>query len=192
MRRKDGNLLMAAMLVTFWAISIPSTCQATNWHCHYTNCLYVFVQDAVDARTVVSARVEYGLLKRKERFGSFTNTVPHKRHVVRLPKTAGGFGDYIHFAAEQHRLWVPFDVGVYVKKIVKFKDGARMAMPRKVYYFHEKQNGMVSCGAPDLSDKIPDRQEAAGRMLGDAVERHKARECRTNDVLFVSKWGYAS
>ena len=112
-RRKKFLILF----VTLSIATVTGICEGTNWHCYYTNCLYVFVPEVMNSETVTSAKVEVSILKRKERFGTFTNTVPHKTKSIKLENAENGFCAYLYFGAEQHRLWEQFEVGICEKKL---------------------------------------------------------------------------
>ncbi len=180
---------LTVLFVTLSIALVTGICEGTNWHCYYTNCLYVFVPEVLNSETVTSAKIEYTILKRKERFGAYTNSLPHKKYVDELSNTQKGFSGYFYTGAEQHRLWEPFEVGVSVKKIITFKGGTKI-LPEKIYYFSGKN--IKSCGPADMSKNNSDRKRAAGQMLNQEVKQHQAKDIGTNDVLFVSKWGYVS
>lgn len=165
---------------------------ATNWHCYYTNCLYLFVPQVYDGWTVTAARAELSIVRRAERFGALTNVTAGAVVAVRLQAAPGGFAAYHIFGAQQHRLWEPMELGVRVVKTITFADGTQRTLGAREYYWAGRDAAVIRCGRDDHSDRVEDREAAAARALDDCVRRHQAQTNRANDVLFVARWGYAS
>jgi hypothetical protein len=182
------------VLVTAFFSAPP--CAATNWHCFYTNCLYAFVPDCLDGRTVTAVRVEYGLLQRATQFGPLTNTRVHTRLSAELPRTERGFAAYLFLGGEQHRLWdwVPFDVAAYMTTSIEYTEGAGTTLPTRVFPFTTGRDvdGVINCAPRHGAARIEARRAEATRALDAALERHGASPARTNNVLFLSFWGYVS
>ena len=184
---RNRRVCVAAGFVTFL---LACTCNATNWHTYYTNCLYVYVPAALNSQTVFSVRVEYGIVTRADQFGPPTNTVLRNQHVLRLERNERGFTGYIVMSAERHRLAGPYDLGVSLTKIIRFEDGTRKISAPQVRSFDGAD--AVRCGGEWPQERLPERAAAAGQALHDAIRRHMAGERKTNDTLFIAYWGYAS
>lgn len=166
--------------------------QATNWHCYYTNCLYLYVPAIYEGQTVTAARAEVTVLRRAERFGALTNVTGSWTAEVKLEAVKGGFAVYYVFSAQQHRLWEPVELGIRVTKWVQYGDGREQRMSEKNYYWDGQGGRVVRCGDDDYSDRVEEREAAAGRALEECVRRHRAETNHTEDVLFVARWGYVS
>jgi hypothetical protein len=160
-----------------------------EWEMHYQTCAYVFVPSRVDGNAVDYARVEYGALARRGQQGLIENAHAHSQHLELLGDVHGGYGGYVAVPAEQHSASNEFDVGVYARKIIVFKDGTRTAMPQRVYYFARPEAGMVVCGELEAELDGDEARSAAATALAEVVQEHQELAARTDDVLFVARWG---
>lgn len=168
-----------------------SSAYATNWHCYYTNCLYTTAPLVYNSMTVSAVEVEFSILKKAERFGSFTNTTPTKTRSFTLKRSTHCFYAYHTFGAEMHRLWEPCETGITYTKTLSFSHtNSTVTLPAETYFFNS--SAVQSCGPADTSDKIDDRKRAATQMLNQSIHKHKESSDKTNDILFISKWGYVS
>lgn len=165
---------------------------ATNWHCYYTNCLYLFVPHVDAGQTVTAARAEVSMLRRAERFGPLTNLVAAAPVQLTLQPAENGFAVYHIFAAQQHRVWEPMELGVRVVKAVQYANGTTQQLPPRDFFWTARDAAVIRCGKDDHSDRVEDREAAAARALEECVQRHRAQSNRVHDVLFVARWGYAS
>ncbi|GEM_PF-1867227 len=169
-----------------------NTARATNWHCYYTNCLFVFVPQVVQGATVTTARVELEYLCRAERYGAVTNTTVAGRSTQPLAPCRGGFGAYVYFGAQQHRLWEPFDAGVIIATLAQCGTNATQQFARNVVYYQQHDGIVRACGPPSLADRVEERAANAARQLQQTVRQHTQQTVRTNAVLFIAQWGYVS
>jgi hypothetical protein len=181
-------LLFICVLVLLLA---THTARATNWHCYYTNCLYVFVPQVVAGVTVTTARVELEYLCRAERYGAVTNTTVAGRSTHALAPCPGGFGAYVYFGAQQHRLWEPFDVGVAIVTLAQCGTSAPWQLARSTVNYQQRGGIVRACGPPSTAKRVEERVAEAARQLQKAVQAH-AGAARTNAVLFIAQWGYVS
>ena len=165
---------------------------ATNWHCYYTNCLYVFVPQVVKGATVTTARVELEYLRRAERYGAVTNTTVAGRSTHTLAPCPGGFGAYVYFGAQQHRLWEPFDAGVIVATQAQCGTNAPRQLARATIFYQQRDGIVRACGPPSMANRVEERAADAARQLQQAVRQHAQQTGRTNTVFFIAQWGYVS
>ncbi|MCX7847215.1 MAG: hypothetical protein N2595_04195 [bacterium] len=177
--------------VTLSMIFFTACAWATNWHCYYTNCLYLYAAEVENGRTVTAVRAEIQVLRRAERFGALTNVVAGAAVSVPLVREGRGFAVYHIFAAQQHRLWEPVELGIRVTKHYTYADGGRGATVRE-FYWTGRGSGVVRCGGDDTAERVSDREAAAGRALEACMREHRRSGGGTNDVLFVARWGYVS
>jgi hypothetical protein len=169
------------------AFCIGTQCGA--WQQFYRTCAYVYTPRRIGGADVDYVRVENGVLARRGRQGSLSNAFAHSQHLELLEKTAWGFSGYATMEAMQDSTSNEFDVGVYTKEIVVFKDGSRVVMPERAYYFARPEAAMVVCGEADPAARGEAGRALAEEALAQAVKAHQAQEFRTNDVLFVARWG---
>jgi len=169
-----------------------SAARATNWHCYYTNCLYVFVPQVVAGATVTTARVELEYLQRAERYGAVTNAAVAGRSTHTLAPCPGGFGAYVYFGAQQHRLWEPFDAGVNITTLAQCGTNAPHQLARHTIFYQQHGGIMRACGPPSMADRVEERAANAARQLQQAVRQHAQQAARTNAVFFIAQWGYVS
>jgi len=127
----------------------------------------------MNSETVTSAKVEVSILKRKERFGTFTNTVPHKTKSIKLENAENGFCAYLYFGAEQHRLWEQFEVGICEKNCVFQKQNKNFS-------------GMVA------GTKINKGTFLLPPLSGEIFLKHKYRNQKIPDFLLEKREAGAS
>lgn len=186
------RIFLCQAFVTLLIMLCAPRAAATNWHCYYTNCLYLFVPHVYAGQTVTAARAELSVLRRAERFGPLTNMVAAAPVQLALQPAQDGFAVYHVFAAQQHRLWEPMELGVRVVKTVQYADGTTRRLPAREYFWTARDPAVIRCGRDDHSDRVEDREAAAARALEECLRQHRAQTNRVQDVLFVARWGYAS